>query len=57
MFKDIVEFQMYDLLLISSVILGILIGNGLIKYINESIVDKIIIFISLASALTLIIKT
>jgi uncharacterized membrane protein YfcA len=55
-FKDTLEFQMYDLLLISSVILGILIGNGLIKYINERIVDKIIIFISLVSALTLIIK-
>jgi uncharacterized membrane protein YfcA len=55
-FKDTLEFQMYDLLLISSVILGILIGNGLIKYTNERIVDKIIIFISLVSALTLIIK-
>jgi uncharacterized membrane protein YfcA len=55
-FKDTLEFQMYDLLLISSVILGILIGNGLIKYINERIVDKIIIFISLVSALTLLIK-
>ena len=56
-FENIIEFQKYDFLLISSVILGILIGNSLIRYVNESVVDKIIIFISLTSALTLIIKS
>ena len=56
MFKGLMEFHLYDLIILSSVLLGVLLGNLSIRFINEDIIDKTIVFTSLVSAISLLIK-
>ena len=55
-FKNSIEYQFDELILLTSVFVGILIGNFLIKFINQNFLDKFIISISFISALTLMLK-
>ena len=55
-FGNLIDYKFEELIFLTSVIIGVLLGNFLIKFINQHILDKFIIFISLISALTLIFK-
>lgn len=55
-FKNLINYHFDELILLTSVVLGVLIGNFLTKLINQNFFDKFIIIVSLISAITLIIK-
>lgn len=57
LFENIVKFNIQYILLISSVIPGVILGNITLNYFNEKLIDKIITYLSILSALTLLIKT
>jgi uncharacterized membrane protein YfcA len=55
-FGNSIEYKFDELIFITSVVIGVLLGNFLIKFINQDILDKFIILISIISALTLMLK-
>lgn len=55
-FKNTVNYKPDELIILISVVIGVSLGNILIKYINQDSLDKFVILISLISALTLMLK-
>lgn len=55
-FKNMINYKFDELILLTSIIIGVLLGNFLIKFVNQDYLDKFIILISFLSALTLMLK-
>ena len=55
-FGNLIDYKFDELIFLTSVIIGVLLGNFLINFIKQHILDKFIISVSLISALTLMLK-